>query len=105
MGKLVCAQYEMVSVIDGSARIDCTERVFQKLVLEIPEGVTLASNRGQNNSRGAMLFSGTFATSPLIRCDGSQFPHHRATHRRPESETVPRTPLHRFPHQALVGRA
>ena len=33
--------------IDGSVEIDCTERVFiEQQVIEVPEGVTLASDRG-----------------------------------------------------------
>ncbi len=51
--------------------IDCTERVhIEKLVLEIPAGVTLASNRGQGDSRGALIYSDVFNTKPLIRAAG-----------------------------------
>lgn len=61
-----------VVYLDGKVEIDCTERVYiEKLVLQIPEGVTLASNRGQGNSRGAMIYSDTFATSPLMRAAGA----------------------------------
>ena len=57
-----------VVFIDGGAEIDCTERVaVEKLVIEIPAGVTLASNRGQGASQGAVIFSDWFSTSPLIR--------------------------------------
>ncbi len=60
-----------VVYVDGNAEIDCTVRVYiEKLVIEIPEGVILASNRGQGNSRGAMIFSDTFETRPLIRVAG-----------------------------------
>jgi hypothetical protein len=60
-----------VVYIAGNAKIDCTVRVYiERLVLEIPEGVTLASNRGRGNSKGGMIFSDTFATSPLIRVVG-----------------------------------
>ncbi|MFQ6043091.1 MAG: hypothetical protein ACE5PV_19730 [Candidatus Poribacteria bacterium] len=60
-----------VVYVDGNAKIDCTIRVYiEKLVIEIPEGVTLASNRGQGNSKGAIIFSNTFATRPLIRATG-----------------------------------
>ncbi len=53
------------------ATIDCTERVYiEGLVLEIPEGVTLASNRGQNRALGGMIASDTFKTRPLIRALG-----------------------------------
>jgi len=57
--------------VDGNAKLDCTIRVYIKeLELQIPEGVTLASNRGMGNSRGGMIFSDTFATRPLIRMMG-----------------------------------
>ncbi|MBT4137645.1 MAG: hypothetical protein HOE48_07005 [Candidatus Latescibacteria bacterium] len=57
--------------IHPRAQIDCTERVFiEDLILEIPEGVTLASNRGQNGSPGGMVFSDTFQTKPLISPKG-----------------------------------
>ena len=57
--------------IDGGAEIDCTERVhIEKLVLEIPAGVTLAGNRGEGASQGALIHSDTFATNPLIRVGG-----------------------------------
>jgi len=53
------------------AQIDCTERVYiEDLVLEIPEGVTLASNRGQNGAPGGMILSDTFQTRPLMRLMG-----------------------------------
>ncbi|MDP6040045.1 MAG: hypothetical protein QGG64_15960 [Candidatus Latescibacteria bacterium] len=60
-----------VIFIHPRARIDCTERVYiEELVLEIPAGITLASNRGQNGSPGGMIFSDTFKTRPLIRIRG-----------------------------------
>ena len=60
-----------VVFVAPQATIDCTERVYiEKLVLEIPEGVTLASNRGQNNALGGMIASDTFDTRPLIRACG-----------------------------------
>lgn len=60
-----------VIAIDGQAVIDCTERVYiEKLVIEVPEGVTLASDRGQGNSSGGMLCSDTFETRPLIQITG-----------------------------------
>ena len=61
-----------VVYVDGDAEIDCSARVYiEALVIEIPEGVTLASNRGQGDSRGGMIFSDTFKTRPLIRAMGS----------------------------------
>ena len=60
-----------VIFIDGKAEIDCTTRVhIEQLVLEIPEGVTLASDRGQYGSAGGLIYSDTFATRPLIRVMG-----------------------------------
>jgi hypothetical protein len=60
-----------VVYVDGNTKIDCTIRVYiENLVLEIPEGVTLASNRGMGSSRGGMILSDTFATRPLIRVMG-----------------------------------
>ena len=62
-----------VVFIDGQAVIDCTERVYiEKLVIEVPAGVTLASDRGVDGSRGALLLSDTFATRPLIRVGGPE---------------------------------
>ena len=61
---------EVIYVEPGS-HIDCSTLVFaEKLVLGIPEGVTLASNRGHEGSSGAMISSDAFATNPLIRALG-----------------------------------
>ena len=60
-----------VVYVVGSAEIDCTTLVYiEKLVLEVPAGVTLASNRGHKGARGAIIASDTFATQPLIRAMG-----------------------------------
>ena len=60
-----------VIFVDGEAEIDCTERIFiESLVLEIPGGVTLASNRGEGGAPGGMILSDTFETKPLIRIMG-----------------------------------
>lgn len=57
--------------IAGHAVIDCTERVYiEKLTLDIPAGVTLAGNRGENGAPGGMILSDAFDTRPLIRCMG-----------------------------------
>ncbi len=62
------AQAGEVVYVEPDAQLDFTTLVFaEKLVLEIPEGVTLASNRGHEGSRGAMICSDAFATRPLIR--------------------------------------
>jgi hypothetical protein len=65
------AQPGQVVYVEEGADLDCTTLVFaEKLVLEIPAGVTLAGNRGQNGSRGAVIYSDSFATAPLIRALG-----------------------------------
>lgn len=57
--------------VEGGAEIDCTVRTYvEQLVLEIPAGVTLASDRGHGESRGALIFSDTFKTSPLFKVAG-----------------------------------
>ena len=61
-----------VVYVDGAAEIDMTTRVYiEELVLKVPEGVTLASDRGQNGSPGGLIESDTPKTSPLISCLGS----------------------------------
>jgi len=61
-----------VVYVESDADIDCTTRVhIETLVLEIPSGVTLASNRGDRGSRGAVISSDTFATMPLLRAGGA----------------------------------
>jgi len=61
-----------VIYLDPEGDFDFTTLVFaeEKFVIGIPEGVTLASNRGQNGSRGAVIYSDNFATRPLIRTLG-----------------------------------
>lgn len=57
--------------IPTGVELDCTERVhIDKLVFEIPAGVTLAGDRGAGRSEGALLHSDTFDTRPLIRALG-----------------------------------
>ena len=58
--------------LPGDAVIDCTARILvDELVLELSEGVTLASDRGRDGSPGALIFSDTLQTRPLIRVTGS----------------------------------
>jgi len=65
------AQAGQVVFLDPAEDYDCTTLIFaEKLVLEVPEGVTLASNRGQDGSPGAVLYSDAFQTSPLVRAKG-----------------------------------
>lgn len=55
----------------GEAEIDLTLRIYiDELVLEVPEGVTLASNRGQGDSKGALLSSDALKTPVMIRAMG-----------------------------------
>jgi len=62
---------EVVYVV-GHAEIDCTVRVkAEDLKINIPEGVTLASNRGLKGSAGALIYSDEFETRPLIMTNGS----------------------------------
>lgn len=65
------AEAGQVVYVDGSVTIDCTERVYiEQMELKIPSGVTLASDRGNGKSKGALIYSDTFKTYPLIRCMG-----------------------------------
>lgn len=57
--------------IDSRAEIDCTDLVFtEKFQIELPAGVTLASDRGHEGSEGAIIRSDNFATVPLIKATG-----------------------------------
>lgn len=65
------AQAGQVVFVDPEGDYDLTTLVYtEKLVLEVPEGVTLASNRGQDGSQGAVIYSDAFQTAPLIRAKG-----------------------------------
>lgn len=60
-----------VIFIDGRVEIDCTDLVFtEKLQIQLPAGVTLASDRGHKGSEGAIIRSDNFATLPLIKAIG-----------------------------------
>ncbi|MDA1264080.1 MAG: hypothetical protein O2816_03255 [Planctomycetota bacterium] len=60
-----------VIFLPGDVVIDLTGMVFiEALVLELPGGVTLASDRGVEGSPGALLFSDALLTRPLIRVTG-----------------------------------
>ncbi len=57
--------------IPGETEIDCTARIYiEELVIEIPGGVTLAGNRGQNGSQGALICSDALKTPVLMRVNG-----------------------------------
>ncbi len=60
-----------VVFIPDEHTIDLTTYIYiDKFVLEIPEGVTLAGNRGQNGSAGALLESDALDTPYMIRTKG-----------------------------------
>ena len=60
-----------VVFIKGDAEIDLTARIYiEKLVLEAPAGVTLASDRGAGDSQGAILTSDALETPVMIRALG-----------------------------------
>ena len=60
-----------VVFIPGEIEIDLTARIYiEQLVLVVPQGVTLAGNRGHNGSVGAILTSDTLATPVMIRAGG-----------------------------------
>ncbi len=57
--------------IAPDAEIDLTTLIYvEKFVLEIPEGVTLASNRGYRGSKGALLISDSLNTPKMVQVTG-----------------------------------
>jgi len=65
------AKTGQIVFIPGEATIDLTARIYiEQLVLEIPEGVTLASDRGNGKSQGALLTSDALKTPEMIRAAG-----------------------------------
>ena len=65
------AKKGQVVFIPGETEIDLTARVYiEKIVLEVPEGVTLAGDRGHNDSKGALLASDALKTPLMIRAAG-----------------------------------
>lgn len=57
--------------IPGETVIDLTTRIYiEQLVLQVPAGVTLAGNRGQDGSRGALLTSDALKTPVMIQAMG-----------------------------------
>ncbi len=68
---LAKAKAGQVVFIPGDAEIDLTTRIYiEKLVLNVPGGVTLASDRGHDGSRGALLTSDALNTPVMIRVNG-----------------------------------
>lgn len=60
-----------VVFIPSETVIDLTTYIYiEQLVLEIPAGVTLAGDRGHNESQGALLTSDALNTSVMIRIVG-----------------------------------
>jgi hypothetical protein len=65
------AKAGQVVFIPAETVIDLTARIYiEQLVLEIPEGVTLAGQRGHGESRGALLTSDALKTPVMIRAAG-----------------------------------
>ncbi len=71
IGALAEAKSGQTVFIPAETEIDFTSLiVIDKLVLEIPEGVTLAGNRGENGSLGALLYSDVLDTPVMLRAKG-----------------------------------
>lgn len=65
------AQAGQVIFIPGDTEIDLTTHVYiDQLVLKIPAGVTLASDRGHQGSSGGLLCSDALKTPAIIRTAG-----------------------------------
>ncbi|MHC4477574.1 MAG: right-handed parallel beta-helix repeat-containing protein [Planctomycetota bacterium] len=61
-----------VVFISGEKHLDLTARIYiEQLVLEVPQGVTLAGDRGHNGSKGALLSSDALNTPVMIRSVGA----------------------------------
>jgi len=68
---LAQAQPGQTVFIPGETEIDLTTFIYiDQFVLEIPEGVTLAGERGNDGSLGAILTSDALKTRPMIRALG-----------------------------------
>lgn len=65
------AKAGQVVFIPGETTIDLTARIYiEQLVLEVPQGVTLAGDRGNNGSKGALLTSDALNTPVIIVASG-----------------------------------
>lgn len=65
------AKAGQVIFVNGNAVLDLTTRIYiEQLVVEIPPGVTLASNRGADGSEGALICSDTLDTRVMMRALG-----------------------------------
>ncbi len=68
---LARAQPGQVVFLPGDCVIDCTAAVLiEQLQLKLPAGVTLASDRGHEGSKGALLFCDHLKTQPLMTTTG-----------------------------------
>lgn len=68
---LAAAQPGEVVFIPGETEIDLTTLIYiEQLVIGIPEGVTLAGDRGNAGSAGALVVSDALATKIMIRALG-----------------------------------
>ena len=60
-----------VVFIPGETEIDLTSRILiDQIILEVPEGVTLAGNRGYKGSKGALVRSDVLNTPVMISAAG-----------------------------------
>jgi hypothetical protein len=67
------AKTGQVVFMPAETEIDCTARVYiEQLVIEVPAGVTLAGNRGQERSKGALIYTDALKTPTLIRVNGPE---------------------------------
>ncbi len=53
--------------IDGELKIDLSNEP----TIELPEGITIESNRGRNGNLGVLFFSNNFSTNPMFICKGN----------------------------------
>lgn len=68
---LETASNGQVVFIPGDVEMDLTALIYvEDLVLKVPEGVTLASDRGHNGSKGALLTSDALDTPVMIEVMG-----------------------------------
>ena len=66
------AEAGQVVFIPGETEIDLTALIYiDQLVIEVPEGVTLAGDRGHQGSQGALLCSDAMKTPVMIRATGA----------------------------------
>lgn len=69
---LAKAKAGQVVFIPGNLIIDMTTFIYiDKIMLKIPQGVTLASDRGYNGSEGAQITSDSLDTPGMIQIDGT----------------------------------